>query len=75
MITIHSNAKEPITVKELKEVLKKVPDDKEVYFEQPVTVDAIQYAFIDDDGDLVFYNNSSEHDSKDADYVQKELIK
>lgn len=75
MIIITDKPKEPLTIGQLIELLKGLPLDKEVYFENVNTIDAIQYAFIDDDGDLVFYNNESDHESDDEDYVKEELVK
>lgn len=75
MITITDKVKEPITVRELCHLLKDLPLDAEVYFENVNTIDAIQYAFLDDDGDLVFYNNESDHELDDEDYVKEELVK
>lgn len=75
MIIITDKPKEPLTIGQLIELLKGLPLDKEIYFENANTIDAIQYAFIDDDGDLVFYNNESDHESDDEDYVKEELVK
>lgn len=74
MIEITDKVKEPITVRELANLLKDLPLDAEIYFENADTIDAIQYAFIDDEGSLVFYNNESDHEFSDAGYVEKELI-
>lgn len=46
-------------VKELKELLNRVPDETEIFYSGANDVEAVEDWFIDDDGDLILNNHTT----------------